>query len=150
MWPINGFGAFMEKLQGEVAICIVNNPEMMERSATLMKGTRTLVNIPGDNFTKCMASCKFTVLTAGSTLWVPYGCQALLFPREEYNIYHLLYVPFVNGTVLKHTAKLREQMAFMTDAAKANAALPHTVLHGLVARRWRLDQGSHAEHGKRK
>ena len=136
LFPLNGFGCFVEMLQGTLTVCLVPNTELLERGCTLHRGMRAMMGLTGPAFTEFMSTCAVTTLVEDRTLWIPYGYQPMLIPREEDMVYHVLFMPFINHKLMKGVEEPARLVEFAnitaTDNARKNPSPTYSELKGDV------------------
>ena len=108
-------------LQGTITVCLVPNTELLERGCTLHRGMRAMMGLTGPAFTEFMSTCAVTTLVEDRTLWIPYGYQPMLIPREEDMVYHVLFMPFINHKLMKGVEEPARLVEFANITATENA-----------------------------
>ena len=124
---------------------VISDTALLERGCDLQKGAKVMAQMTGESFTDFWESCHYTVLNPQHTLWVPYGSQVMIVPREQENMFHFLYVPFVNVPMIKDHVNKDAITAYANSTAASIAQLiPSTTnkeLQGAVANWFRSIDG---------
>ena len=71
----------------------------------------------GPSFTELMNTCDIAILPEDHTLWIPYGFQLMFIPREEDQVHHMLFMPFINHGLFNKVTDTKRLVEFANSTA---------------------------------